>query len=201
MEHSGQAPGGEVKTVFGVTAAKITKILAMKDESRQRALLANLRNGAGKKPGDMPELWGEIFSDIPETMYSYGGEPSREEWAIYTALTLFATHQQGKSPKTNPMHAAGRKLGVSLSDLVETESDRPRVARRFSAMATSGSMKELNAHLRGLVQILRAKDIPVDYAALASDLYYFQNPTTAPQIRLRWGQDFYRKHKAHDEEE
>ena len=33
---------------------------------RVRAQLATLRRGVGRKPGDMPDLWGLLFADMPE---------------------------------------------------------------------------------------------------------------------------------------
>lgn len=76
-----------------------------------RAQLAMLRRGVGKKPGDLPELWGILFGDLPEEFLSVSGEPTREEWAVYTALTLYALHQQG-SEATGPegcMHRPGKR--------------------------------------------------------------------------------------------
>ena len=43
---------------------------------------------------DDPRAWGILFSELPEKMLGQYGEPSREEWAIHTALTMFALHQQ-----------------------------------------------------------------------------------------------------------
>lgn len=53
-------------------------------------------------------------------------------------------------------------------------------------------MKELSHHMRGMVQLLRSKNIPLDYPALAEDLFWYQQPEHQAQVRLRWGQDFYR---------
>ena len=50
-------------------------------------------------------------------------------------------------------------------------------------------------HLRGLVQLMSSKDIPLDYVSLAGDLYEFQTRDGAARARLRWGQDFYRNIK------
>ena len=45
------------------------------------------------------------------------GRPSYAEWAVYTALTLFALHQQGHS---EPMNAEGEenRLGRAVRKLV-----------------------------------------------------------------------------------
>lgn len=170
------------------------------NEGRVRAQLANLRRGIGRKPGDLPELWGLLFAEMSEEMMSRSGEPTREEWAIYTALTLYAQHQQGKNIREKSMHCredAGR-LGYAISRLVSSEEERERIARRFNAFATAKDMQEVAYYLRGLIQLLRAEDIPLDYVRLARDLYEFQSPIFAPGVRLRWGQDFYRLRQNED---
>ena len=173
-------------------------------DSHVRAQLANLRRGIGRKPGDMPELWGMLFATMPEKMLSKNGEPTREEWAVYTALTLYALHQQGRAIRNENMHQMGRpeyKLGRAVARLVKREDeDRERIARRFNAFATAGDMQEAAHHLRGLVQLLRAEGIQLDYAKLAENLYDFQNLAYAPSVRLEWGQDFYYRAKTEDEE-
>lgn len=167
------------------------------NESRVRAELANLRRGIGRKPGDLPELWGLLFADLPEELMSKSGDPTAAEWAIYTALTLYAQHQQGKSIREKNMHCTEEygRLGCAMSRLVTGEEERERVARRFNAFATANDMQEATYYLRGLIQLLRAKDIPLDYVRLARDLLDFQSPTYAAGVRLRWGQDFYRIRK------
>lgn len=160
---------------------------------RVRAQLATLRRGVGRKPGDMPDLWGLLFADMPEEMMSRTAEPTAAEWAAYTVLTLYATHQQGTEINRQNMHTgqdAGR-LGKAVARLVKNADDRERIARRFNAFATASDMTEAAHHLRGLIQLLRAEEIPLNYIRLAGDLYRFQNPEYAPDVRLSWGQDFY----------
>lgn len=171
------------------------------NEGRVKAQLANLRRGIGKRPGELPELWGLLFADIPEELLSRNGEPTREEWSLYTALTLYALHQQSRNLREKNMHCEQEegRLGRAVGRLVSDEDDRERVARRFNAFATASDMQEAAHHLRGLVQLLRAEDIPLDYVRLAGELYRFQNPNDAPGVRLIWGQDFYRV--KHDDEQ
>ncbi len=171
---------------------------------RVRAQLAMLRRGVGRKPGDMPDLWGLLFADMPEEMMSRTAEPTAAEWAAYTALTLYATHQQGTEINRQNMHTcqdAGR-LGKAVARLVKNADDRERIARRFNAFATASDMTEAAHHLRGLIQLLRVEEIPLNYIRLAGDLYRFQNPEYAPDVRLSWGQDFYwRKPDETDDEQ
>ena len=182
---------------------RLGELRADSNESRVRAQLANLRRGIGRKPGDMPELWGMLFAEMPEEMLSQNGQPTREEWAVYTALTLYALHQQGFKISKQNMHEAGKpenRLGRAVARLVkDEENDRDRIARRFNAFATADDMLTAAHHLRGLIQLLRAEEIPLDYVHLAENLYDFQNPDFRPNVRLEWGQDFYDKSRAANE--
>lgn len=152
-------------------------------EPQRRAELAELRRGVGRQPGDLPALWGALLADMPEQLQGSNG-PSKAEWAVYTALTLFALHQPG------------RTLGGAVRQLAEktaagqdwTESS---VLRRFNALATADSMPEVSHHLRGMIQLLRREGIPLDYPQLAEDLYQYQFVDGAPNVRLRWGRDLY----------
>lgn len=171
------------------TEYRIQKLLKS-PENAARASMARLRRGIGHTPGDLPELWSEFLLDLPEEFYGHGTEISRAEWAIYTALTMFALHQQSKSRDSEPMHKPGISLGRAAGMLIENEEDRERIARRFYPAATAEDMTELSHHLRGLISLLRSNGIPMDYAQLAADLFLFQNPDAADRVKLRWGEDF-----------
>ena len=66
--------------------------------------------------------------------------------------------------------------------------------RRLNAAATANTPTALAHYLRGLIQLLRASSIPVDYADLAGDIYLYQLSDYSGQVRLKWGQDFYRQY-------
>ena len=162
-------------------------------EPQRRAELAELRRGVGRQPGDLPALWGALLADMPEQLQGSNG-PSKAEWAVYTALTLFALQHQGEAGVA--MNQPGRTLGGAVRQLAEktaagqdwTESS---VLRRFNALATADSMPEVSHHLRGMIQLLRREGIPLDYPQLAEDLYQYQFVDGAPNVRLRWGRDLY----------
>ena len=96
---------------------KLDGLLRLGDGAR-RAALANLRRGAGRAPGDLPSLWGTIFDGMPENMAGSGAAPSRAEWAVYIALTLYALHQQGRDPAREPMNAEGAGMGRAAAQMV-----------------------------------------------------------------------------------
>lgn len=163
------------------------------ENSSSKAHLAHLRHGVGKAPGEIPELWGEFLQNLPEELMSKSSAPSYAEWAIYTALTLFALHQQGHS---EPMNALGfeNALGRAVSRLVENPTDEEaveRVKQKLSLAANSEDMRELSYHLKTLVRLLSRAGIKLNYADLAEDLYRFQFENTVDEVRLKWGRDFY----------
>ena len=82
-------------------------------------------------------------------------------------------------------------LGKAVRTLIQTSEDENRVKRRFDAAATSNSMEEIAHHLRGLIQLLKSENIPLDYPKLTEDLYRFQFPEARDNVRLMWGREFY----------
>ena len=199
------------KDVRAFAAKALMRLLNTSDASYQKASLANLRRGVGHVPGEIPQLWGEYLQEMPEEMYGRYGQPSREEWAIYTALTLFALHQQGRDPAAEPMHSQGRSIGTSAALLIDDEDKEnredtmKRILRKLNAAATANSVDALAYYLRSLVQLLRTQGIPLDYVTLAGDIYDYQFPERVNAVRLRWGQDFYgtyyRNTKREDEQD
>lgn len=187
----------EAKQAKAFVERKIKRLSESKNESATRATLAKLRRGIGKTPGSVPELWEVTLEGLPDTLISKGGKPTRGEWAVHTALTLFALHQQGKE---KCMNAEGDFFGISVQRLIKNEEDEKRIKRRFDAAATSNGLEEFSHHLRGLIQLLKASDIPLDYPSLTEDLYWFQFTEARDSVRLRWGQDYYRIKKNEEDE-
>lgn len=164
-------------------------------------MLAKLRRGIGKQPGELPELFEILYEDMPEDLYGDGDRPSYAIWAIYTALTLFALHQQGKDRSMNvggksESEKSGNSLGAAVGYLVRQDRERePAIKRRFDAVITANEFTEFSHHARGLIQLLKAGDISLDYPRFAVDLYWYQFDEFRNNIRLRWGEDYYRTGK------
>ncbi len=180
------------RRIYELVTKKIRLLTELTNEHAVSAQLAAMRKGAGKKPGDDPMLWGMLFLDLPPEMEGKNGIASREEWAIYTAMTLFALHQQGNDIKTSCMHQPKQSLGKAAAILGAQESvSEEAVLRRFNALATSQDIEELAWHLRGMVKLLASKGVKLDYARLAEDLYWYQAESQRSRVRLIWGQDYY----------
>ena len=177
------------------TAQRLHWLWALPDNQR-RAELAKLRRGVGRAPGDLPELWGSFLRGMPESFQGRSG-PSHAEWAVYLALTLYALHQQGEENVS--MNEKGCTLGRAVRLLAQNSAAAAQdwtessVLRRFNALATADSMPEVSHYLRGMVQLFRGNEpkLKLDYPRLAVELYRFQLPDQAANVRLQWGRDLY----------
>lgn len=191
--------GEQRKHAYQISELTKTKIERLLTEGPwSRAMLAKLRRGIGKQPGELPELFEIILGDMPEKLYGKGDGPSYSVGAIYTALTLFALHQQGKD---RPMSVSGKSenrnignsLGTAVGYLVRQDRERePAIKRRFDAVMTANEFTEFAHHARGLIQLLRAGDITLDYPRFAEDIFWYKFDETRNRVRLRWGEDYYR---------
>lgn len=175
--------------IFRYTASKIAYIESIRTQSAGRAMLANMRRGVGKAPGELPELWGLIFDRMPEELLGDQAH-SEAEWAVYSALTLYALHQQGSDES---VQAADVSIGSAAVCLVKSADDTDRILKRLNLVATAVSQADLAYHLRGLIQLLKGEAAKLDYARLAKELYLFRYPEAANEIKLSWGRDFYRQ--------
>lgn len=176
--------------VYSYTAGKIEYLMSIADTGAGRGIMASLRHGMGRKPGELPELWGIIFDRIPDELIGQR-EPSYAEWAVYTALTLYALHQQGNEFNANAQNVS---VGSAAARLIKKDEDMKRIINRLNLVITSVSPEDLAYHLRGIIQLLKSENIPLDYAQLAKELYLFHNQDYAGNIKLSWGRDFYSLH-------
>ncbi|WP_225844910.1 type I-E CRISPR-associated protein Cse2/CasB [Streptomyces sp. HPF1205] len=173
------------------------------------AALARLRRGAGRQANDLTELWGQTGTEqlAAELAVLPDDERRRVDFdradqALHLVTTLWALHQQ--SHRDANMHVASSGLGRAVRELMRAVSpgggaagessaqdlDEP-IRRRFVRVGNAGSLDMLGARLREVVQLLRNRRIPLDYALLAEQLYRWQNPAQRADVRRAWGRDFH----------
>ena len=129
-------------------------------DSKSIAVLARLRRGIGKRPGEIPELWEWMMTD-EQLRFS---EPTYEEWASYIALTLYAFHQQGNDIKQHQMNTDKRDFAQAMSLLSGGDKEaRNRIQNRMNQIANSDSIEMLAALLRQMVSLLRKEGIGFDF--------------------------------------
>ncbi len=200
MQETMERNPGKPALVARYVHGKLQQLLKGGNEALTRSQLAQLRRGIGKAPGSQPELWDLTLEGMPADLSGVSGQPSWGEWAVHLALTLFALHQQGRSWQTDCMHQPGMPLGQAVRRLAPTAEELPRIKRRFDQVVTADSPREAAHHLRGLITMLAASGIPLDYPQLAQDFYRYQIPQERDRVRLKWGREFYAVPAAQDED-
>ncbi|WP_346845878.1 type I-E CRISPR-associated protein Cse2/CasB [uncultured Rothia sp.] len=179
-------------TFYGTIASAIYRlqsgVTGGADNSATRAQLARLRQAAGRTPEKDPLAWSIVLEQIlPDFRWAGSKDtPNAAESAAYSALTLYALHQRSRS---QPMHKKHKFIGQAVAELAK-KTESKSIKGRFDALMTSTTPKSMNYHLRSLVNLLNSHEIPLDYAALASDLCALQRPEDRPGVILQWGRDF-----------
>lgn len=159
-------------------------------ESRARSVLSRLRRAGMTDPGRDPLGWWavseDVLGDLPEDDLGRGDEPSVSEWSAFTAITLFAVHQQGQR---SPAHVTGVDLGRAVGTL-RRRTDSGSIKQRLDAVMLAPTPAALRYHLRSLITLLSAYDVALDYGRLAEDLRALRSPQRRSTVVIRWGRGY-----------
>lgn len=182
--------------VYKDVTRRISQIEHGSSPADAKAELAHLRRGLGKKPGELPELWGLFLEDLPKELQGHGKEASPGELAVYTAMTLYGLGQQGSDPGSKSASLEGISFGRACGKVVGTdEKARVRMERKLKSVLASETVEDMATGIRGIINLMKDKDIRLDYPLLAADLYTCSYPEGKEWIRLKWARDFYRPDK------
>ncbi|SME92244.1 type I-E CRISPR-associated protein Cse2/CasB [Streptomyces sp. Amel2xC10] len=173
----------------------------LRDSPTDVAALARLRRGAGRSPGDLPDLWTLIDTSPMHTCVE-GQPPLREdqlvraENALHASLTLWALHQQSRSARMHRPHRTNQPggpggLGAAVRRLMPPDGIDEPVRKRLVRAGTAPDVTSLSQRLRDLVVLLRRADIPLDYGLLTGQLYVWQQPGGPAAVRREWGSSFH----------
>lgn len=171
-----------------------------------KSVLACLRRGVGKEIGTMPNLLGFVLPE--QEISNYPRQEGQIERALYTALTLYAFHQQGiercmSDGLTDEDTAVSNRnsFGYAAGRLFRASESEAGVQRRFNQVLTANDLTELSVHIRGIISLMKRHNITIDYPQFALDLYHFQQPAWRRKIVLSWGKDYYMEDTVKGKEE
>jgi CRISPR system Cascade subunit CasA len=149
--------------------------------------LAAMRAGLGRGYGEVPRLWRHYTCAIDDDL-ARRGHTSQEQQAEHAALALYGLHQQSK--KTS-MHRSGVRLGRALAVLRDRDRfSEKAVDDRVEAAATSTTQDMLLIRLRGLIDLLRAIDQPLDYNHLMQLIRSWNFDDGRRTARREWAVDY-----------
>lgn len=152
--------------------------------NRDRAALAALRTGLGKRPGEAPRMFPYV------SPYLKGDRGPAVEAAFLTAA-LFASH---------PENADNGSLGTALRRAVAAKHGEEGVEKRLAA-ALDADREDLPCHLAGLVGLCESARVPInwfgfldDVKVLLSDWDDLNDPTRPARdaVRMKWARHFWR---------
>jgi len=164
-----------------------------------RAILASARTAASITSPRAQAVWPMILANLEPKMLSRSGKPTRAQVAIYAAIRFYAVHQQAQTQSVYGPSFGETPEGLSLFDalaeLRQNEETRTALDRRVQPLLGTTNVASVINSLGHLVAILKAKnkELKIDYARLAQDLYWFQaGYEQANRVRLVWGQQYFR---------
>ena len=171
-------------------------------ESAARAQLAALRRGLGKEPGEAPEMLPVIFPMLDGRRLD-----RRDQKIAFLIASLFAsyprpyprseTYPNSREPSAvhcgsfscPPIATSERTTSPTPATAAEDSRTGPTPIERRLISLLDRRFDDLSEQLRGLVKLLAAKEIPVDWAQLTRDLSYWDHP--ARLVQIRWAEAFW----------
>ncbi len=150
--------------------------------------MATLRLGVMKQPGAVIGATSFALADIPSDLKGHAGVPTKAEWAAYTALTLYACHQQGHAAI---MHVPETSLGKAYRTvLAKDKLANERFNQMISELSKAQRIEQLAARLKKITSWLSSQGAGLDYVQLAGDIYDWQFQDSRNAVFLKWVQDF-----------
>jgi CRISPR system Cascade subunit CasB len=134
-----------------------------------RAALADLRSGLGKKPGEMARVHKHVVPFLPHKTYN--------DECFYLTATLF-----GLFPKQREKTS----LGAAFRPLKQKSES---MSARFDALL-SADPDDLGNHLRYVISLLKSNDLPFNWFQFLDDISRWDHPDR--EVQLGWARDFYK---------
>ncbi len=143
------------------------------DSGRSRSILANLRRGLGKEPGEDANLMRYIVPYLPAEA------PPWIERSYYLIAPFFALHPEAGGVGDMGTHFAAIRQANQSEDAVE---------RRFTALLNSHE-DDLEYHLRQAVSLCKANHIPIQWHQLCRDIQGWGHPNR--WVQRNWAKSFW----------
>lgn len=179
--------------------------------STARGDLAQLRRLSVSDGNSWMAVGDLLFEDWPEDelgpLTKEDGLTERTSNVVCAALSLYAIHQQSKE---SPMCLVKEKdegdwnagsFGRACR-LIEPDLDNSKgVQRRLARVEATEDFDGALVNIRALIQLLKAKSIPLDYGRLAQDLYLIQtSKESRRKVFRRWASEYYAPVRTQDNE-
>lgn len=142
----------------------------LESHRENRAMLAELRRGMGKSPGETPSMFPYVVPFIHNTY---------DETVIYIIAPLFGLH---------PSSTAKGNLGNHLLAYANEVGDSTATTRRFVQLMRM-RLESLEPRLRQQISLLKSKDILVNWHQLYYDLRFWDHDDRF--VQKKWAEAYW----------
>ena len=166
-----------------------------------RSVLASLRGNSSMTSPRAQAVWPVFMANLDGRDLSITGDPTPAEIAVFTAVRLYAIHQQANGDDENAYASrwAKTKPGMPLFSAFAIMRQDPTklvaLDRRVKPLLGTTNVSSVINALTHLVSMLKSNthQLKIDYAELANQIYWYQQSyEQANRVRLQWGQAYYR---------
>lgn len=139
--------------------------------NEDRAALAHLRRGLGRRPGDAIEMYPYVGR--------FAGEDTNQshERAVFLTAALFADYPDARQNAGD--------LGSSVKQLADISDS---IERRFVALLDADA-EDLHYYLRQMIGLLKANDVPVNWEQLFKDIRNWSHDDRF--VQRKWARSFW----------
>lgn len=163
----------------------------------RKDILAGLRAGKNVTSQRARIFWPVMMENLSSDYLASDG-PTFEENAVYSAVRLYAIHQQGNDEM---VYASGKEEGNAFFEALkkvriskqQNNIDTKSLDRRIQLLLATTNFGSLVNSLVQIEKIVKASGFnKVDYSRLAQDLLYFQySYENANKVLLKWGREYF----------
>lgn len=183
--------------IISETDSIIRQLYRKGGDTIRKDILAGLRAGKDVTSQRARIFWPVMMENL-SSEYLASNEPTFEENAVYSAVRLYAIHQQGNDElvyvsgkeEGNAFFEALKKVRISKQ---QNNIDTKSLDRRIQLLLATTNFGSLVNSLVQIEKIGKASGFnKVDYSQLAQDLLYFQySYENANKVLLKWGREYF----------
>ncbi len=183
--------------IISKTDSIIRQLYRKGGDTIRKDILAGLRAGKDVTSQRARIFWPVMMENL-SSEYLASNEPTFEENAVYSAVRLYAIHQQGNDEL---VYASGKEEGNAFFEALkkvriskqQNNIDTKSLDRRIQLLLATTNFGSLVNSLVQIEKIGKASGFnKVDYSQLAQDLLYFQySYENANKVLLKWGREYF----------
>lgn len=157
--------------------------------AKERAILAQLRQGLGKPPGS---VW-SMYPFVEPFLQGCSEATTRD--AYYCVASLFAYHPMvwptpDASQENKEVTHFGASVALLMKALRQDGASTDSLERRFVALLNARG-EDLPDHLRRIVALLKSRGIPVNWSRLLRDYLWWDQESRS--VQRSWARSVWRE--------